>query len=141
MEISIFSSDDGEGDAEWGIEYNPYVIIIIIIITIIIIIIQYYYSYIHLPNRNGRNPATCIYICIFRCICICRMRKEEITDAINYPSTRVGENLPAAAAALHRFAKIDQNLPVMAEAGTSKHTKIPSRRRAWMKYFICNVLG
>ena len=27
MEISIFTSDDGEGDAEWGIEYNPYVII------------------------------------------------------------------------------------------------------------------
>ena len=106
-----------------------------------VMLIQYYYSYIHLPNRNGRNPAACIYICIFRCICICRMRKEEITDAINYPSTRVGENLPAAAAALHRFAKIDQNLPVMAEAGTSKHTQIPSRRRAWMKYFICNVLG
>ena len=51
------------------------------------------------------------------------MRKEEITDAINYPSTRVGENLPAAAAALHRFAKIDQNLPVMAEAGTSNTHK------------------
>ena len=67
MEISIFSSDDGEGDAEWGIEYNPYVIIIIIIITIIIIIIiQYYYSYIHLPNRNGRNPVSIfVYFVVF----------------------------------------------------------------------------
>ena len=63
MDISIFSSDDGEGDAEWGIEYNPYVIIIIIVIFIII---QYYYSYIHLPNRNGRNPVSIfVYFVVF----------------------------------------------------------------------------
>ena len=72
-----------------------------------------------------------VFVFLYLCICFCtcdagdgatKKRKEEITDAINYPGEQEWEKTCQLQPARQRFAKIEQNLSEAAE--TSKSTNI-----------------